>query len=140
LDVGCGAGLPGVVLAIACPNLQFTLLDSNSKKTGFVQQTLIEIGLDNVKVCCARAEEFKVQEKFDGIVSRAFTDLGGFMRVTRHLLAPQGGWLAMKGMPQQELAGVPDDCVVDRVIQLNVPGLLAARSLVVATQREGGVA
>ncbi|MHB0924922.1 MAG: 16S rRNA (guanine(527)-N(7))-methyltransferase RsmG [Gallionellaceae bacterium] len=133
LDVGSGAGLPGLVLAVAQPGWQFTLLDSNSKKTSFVQQAVIELGLRNVSVHCARVEEWQAVERFDGIISRAFSELGEFLRCTRHLVAPHGCWVAMKGAPQQELAGVPDGCRVERVIPLQVPGLLAARSLVIAT-------
>jgi 16S rRNA (guanine527-N7)-methyltransferase len=133
LDVGCGAGLPGVVLAVAQPDWQFTLLDSNSKKTSFVQQAAIELGLHNVSVHCARAEEWHPAEKFDGIISRAFTGLGDFLRSTKHLIAPQGRWAAMKGMAEQELAGVPNECRIENVIPLQVPGLHAARSLVIAT-------
>jgi len=132
LDVGCGAGLPGLVLAIAQPDWQFTLLDSNSKKTGFVQQAVIELELRNVSVHCARVGEWQPAERFDGIISRAFSDLGEFLRSTRHLMAPHGRWAAMKGAPQQELAGVPDGCQVERVMPLQVPGLSAARSLVIA--------
>ena len=133
LDVGCGAGLPGLVLAVAQPDWQFALLDSNSKKTGFVQQAVIELGLCNVSVHCECVEYWRPAERFDGIISRAFSELGEFLRCTRHLMAPQGRWVAMKGAPQQELAGVPDGCRVERVIPLQVPGLLAARSLVIAT-------
>ena len=140
LDVGCGAGLPGLVLAVAQPGWQFTLLDSNSKKTSFVQQAIIELGLGNVSVHCSRVEEWQPAERFDGIISRAFSDLGDFLRSTRHLLAPHGHWAAMKGAPQQELAGVPDGCRVERVIPLQVPGLNAARSLVIATCKGGGAA
>jgi 16S rRNA (guanine527-N7)-methyltransferase len=136
LDVGCGAGLPGVVLAIVQPDWRLTLLDSNSKKTGFVQQAVIELGLKNVIVKCARIEDFQSAEKFDGIVSRAFTELGDFLRVTHRLLAPTGRWAAMKGFAEKELASMPEDCVVERVITLNVPGLEAARSLVIAAQKE----
>lgn len=136
LDVGCGAGLPGVVLAIVQPDWRLTLLDSNSKKTGFVQQAVIELGLKNVNVKCARIEDFQSAEKFDGIVSRAFTELGDFLRVTHRLLAPTGRWAAMKGFAEKELASMPEDCVVERVITLNVPGLEAARSLVIAAQKE----
>lgn len=132
LDVGCGAGLPGVVLAIAQPGWQFTLLDSNSKKTSFVQQAVIELGLQNVSVCCARVEDWQSAELFDGIISRAFTELGEFLRITRHLMAPHGRWAAMKGVPEQELTGVPASCRVERIIPLQVPGLSAARSLVIA--------
>jgi 16S rRNA (guanine527-N7)-methyltransferase len=132
LDAGCGAGLPGLVLALAQPDWQFTLLDSNSKKTGFVQQAVIELGLSNVCVQCARVEEWRPTEKFDGIISRAFTDLGDFLRISKHLMAPKGRWAAMKGTPEQELAGIPDECKIERIIPLHVPGLHAARSLVIA--------
>ena len=138
LDAGCGAGLPGVVLAVAQPDWQFTLLDSNSKKTSFVQQAVIELGLHNVSVHCARAEEWQPVEKFDGIISRAFANLGDFLRSTRHLIAPQGRWAAMKGEPEQELADVPDECRVESVVRLQVPGLHAARSLVVVSCSEIG--
>ncbi len=137
LDVGCGAGLPGLVLAVAQPDWQFTLLDSNSKKTGFVQQAVIELGLRNVSVHCARVEEWRPVERFDGIISRAYSELGEFLRSTRHLVVPNGRWVAMKGAPQRELAGVPDGCRVERVIPLRVPGLRAARSLVIATCDRG---
>jgi 16S rRNA (guanine527-N7)-methyltransferase len=133
LDVGCGAGLPGMVLAIAQPDWQFSLLDSNSKKTSFVQQAIIELGLPNVSVHCARVEEWQPQERFDGIISRAFAELSNFLRSTRHLITEHGRWVAMKGLPEQELEGVPDGCRVERVIPLRVPGLQAARSLVIAT-------
>ncbi|MEO8332208.1 MAG: 16S rRNA (guanine(527)-N(7))-methyltransferase RsmG [Gallionella sp.] len=138
LDVGCGAGLPGVVLAIAQPDWQFSLLDSNSKKTSFVQQVIIELGLRNVVVHCARAEAWQTTELFDGIISRAFTGLGEFIERTRHLMAAQGRWAAMKGIAQQELASVPKGCRVERVIPLQVPGLCAARSLVIATCNGSG--
>lgn len=133
LDVGCGAGLPGIVLAIAQPEWQFALLDSNSKKTSFVQQAIIELELKNVGVYCARIEDWKTQEQFDGIISRAYSELGTFLRSTQHLLAQNGRWAAMKGVPEQELAGIPSDCQVEKVITIQVPGLQAARSLVIAT-------
>lgn len=130
LDVGCGAGLPGLVLAIARPEWQFSLLDSNSKKTSFVQQAAIELDLQNVKVYCARVEEMQSAEKFDGIISRAFADTTLFITLTRHLLADKGRWAAMKGTPEQELLHLPGDVVVERVIPLSVSGLDAARCLV----------
>ena len=136
LDVGCGAGLPGLVLAISKPEWQFSLLDSNSKKTGFVQQAIIELELHNVAVHCARAEAWQPAERFDGIISRAFTEMGGFLRCTRHLVASNGRWAAMKGAPEQELAGIPEGCRVEQVIPLKVPGLNAVRSLVIATCEE----
>jgi 16S rRNA (guanine527-N7)-methyltransferase len=136
LDVGCGAGLPGIVLAVMQPSWQFTLLDSNSKKTSFVQQAIIELGLQNASVHCARVENWKPAEMFDGIISRAFSELGDFLRNTQHLVAQHGRWAAMKGAPEQELASVPEGCRVQSVITLQVPGLQAARSLVIASCEE----
>ena len=133
LDVGCGAGLPGMVLAIALPDRHFTMLDSNSKKTSFVQQAIIELGLSNASVICARVEDWRPPERFDGIISRAYSELGDFLRSTRHLISEQGKWAAMKGSPEQELERLPSGCRVERVIPLQVPGLHAARSLVIAT-------
>lgn len=133
LDVGCGAGLPGVVLAIACPHWQFTLLDSNSKKTGFVQQAVIELGIKNVSVCCSRVEDFTPNDLFDGIISRAFTELGGFVKATAHLKAENGRWAAMKGWGEKELSSLPQNCQVESIVPLHVPGLDAARSLIVVS-------
>ncbi len=140
LDVGSGGGMPGLVLAIARPDWKFTLLDSNSKKTGFVQQAAIELGLSNVSVHCGRVEEWNPDYFFDGIISRAFAELGDFVRVSRHLLAPKGRWVAMKGVPEDELASIPKGCEIEQVIQLNVPGVNAARSLVIAKILEGRTA
>jgi 16S rRNA (guanine527-N7)-methyltransferase len=131
LDVGCGGGLPGLVLAVMRPEWSFTLLDSNSKKIGFVQQAVIELGLRNVEVRCERVERWQVEQKFDGIISRAFAEAADFVSLTRHLLAEGGRWAAMKGAPEQELARLPEDVVVEKVIKLQVPELEAARSLVV---------
>lgn len=135
LDVGCGAGLPGLVLAICQPEWQISLLDSNTKKTSFVQQAIIELALNNAQVYSARVEEFQVADKFDGIISRAFTELGDFLKITRHLIKPDGHWVAMKGSPEHEMSGVPEDCTVDAIIPLSVPGLDAARCLVIASPR-----
>ncbi len=131
LDVGCGGGLPGLVLAIVRPDWSFTLLDSNSKKTGFVQQAVIELGLRNVEVRCERVEQWQAEQKFDGIISRAFAEAADFISLTRHLLAQGGRWAAMKGAPEQELARLPEDVIVENVFTLQVPELEAARSLVV---------
>ena len=136
LDAGCGAGLPGLVLAISKPDWQICLLDSNSKKASFVQQAIIELGLRNATVHCARAEDWRPADLFDGIISRAFTELGNFLHSTRHLAAPQCRWAAMKGAPKQEMARLPSGCRVEGVIPLQVPGLQAARSLVIATCKE----
>lgn len=133
LDVGCGAGLPGLVMAIMKPQWEITMLDSNSKKTGFVQQVAIELGLDNVRVCCTRVEEFNDAVLFDGIISRAFANLDQFLRLTRHLLAEKGKWAAMKGRLESELETLPASCKVDKIIRLKVPGIEAVRSLVVVS-------
>ena len=130
LDVGCGGGLPGLVLALLRPQWTFTLLDSNSKKTSFVQQAVIELELHNVSVYCARVEGWQPEEKFDGIISRAFAETAEFIRLTRHLLAPEGRWVAMKGAPEQELERLPADVRLEQIISLQVPGLDAVRSLV----------
>ncbi|MDD2685648.1 MAG: 16S rRNA (guanine(527)-N(7))-methyltransferase RsmG [Gallionella sp.] len=140
LDVGCGGGLPGIVLAVMRPNWEFSLLDSNSKKTSFVQQAVIELGLGNVSVYCERIESWQTKTRFDGIISRAFTDLGEFLRSTQHLLAEHGRWAAMKGVAEKELARVPAGCRVERIVTLQVPDLNAARSLVIATSRESEAA
>ncbi|ADE13216.1 16S rRNA (guanine(527)-N(7))-methyltransferase RsmG [Sideroxydans lithotrophicus] len=131
LDVGCGGGLPGIVLAVMRPEWSFTLLDSNSKKIGFIQQAAIELDLQNVEVRCERVEQWQVQQKFDGIISRAFAEVADFVRLSRHLLKDDGRWAAMKGAPEQELARLPDGIKVEKVITLQVPKLKAARSLVV---------
>ena len=131
LDVGCGAGLPGVVLALMRPEWAFTLLDSNSKKTSFVQQAVIELGLRNVSVCCTRVEDWQPGQCFDGIISRAFAETADFTAQTRRLLAQEGRWVAMKGVPDQELERLPADVRVERIIPLQVPGLEAARCLVI---------
>ncbi len=133
LDVGCGAGLPGLVLAVMRPDWSITLLDSNSKKTSFVQHAIIHLGLRNAQVRCSRVEDFQLAQRFDGIISRAFTELGDFLRCTRHLLADDGRWAAMKGRAETELSSMPDDCRVDKILPLHVPGLNAARSLVLAS-------
>jgi 16S rRNA (guanine527-N7)-methyltransferase len=129
LDVGSGAGLPGIPLALVRPDLKITLLDSNHKKSTFQRQAKAELGLDNLQVVCSRVEAFQPEQKFEQIVSRAFSDLAEFVRLTSHLLADQGRWLAMKGVyPYDEIAQL-HDIAVD-VVPLAVPGLEAQRHLV----------
>lgn len=130
LDVGCGAGLPGLILALMRPEWTFVLLDSNSKKTSFVRQVKVELELRNVSICCARVEAWQAEEKFDGIISRAFAETAKFVTLTRHLLDQEGRWVAMKGVSQQELERLPNDVKVERVVPLQVPGLAAARCLI----------
>lgn len=132
VDVGSGGGLPGIPLALARPQLEVTLLDSNHKKTVFLQQAVIDLQLTNVNVVCARVEDFKPQHPFDLVISRAFSDLGEFARLTRHLCAPGGALLAMKGLhPYEEIAQLPADVSVQQTVSLEVPGLGATRHLVV---------
>ncbi len=137
LDVGCGGGVPGLVLAIVRPEWQFTLLDSNTKKTSFVQQAAIELGLENVEIHCGRVEDWNPTYKFDGIISRAFADLADFMNVSRHLIAPNGRWAAMKGQPELEVALITQNFEIESIVSLKVPGLQAARSLVIAKVAKG---
>ena len=136
LDVGCGAGLPGIVLAIIRPEWSFTLVDSNSKKTSFVQQACIELALKNVEVKCERIEAWHNTQKFDGIISRAFAEASEFVTLTRHLLKSGGRWAAMKGAPEQELTRLPVGVEVERVVSLHIPKLEAARSLVVLRENK----
>ena len=132
LDVGSGGGQPGIPLAIARPELAVTLLDSNSKKTAFLQQAVIELGLKNVQVVTARVEEFKPAAPFAAITSRAFAELADFVGLTRHLLAPGGEWLAMKGLrPVAEMNKLPAGVSVTAVHRLLVPGVDGERHLVV---------
>jgi len=129
LDVGSGAGLPGIPLAIVRPDLRITVLDSSHKKTTFQRQAKVELGIGNLEVVCSRVEEYKPASKFDCIVSRAFSDIAEFMRLTTHLLADGGHWLAMKGVyPYEELAQVSS--ATYEVVPLEVPGLQAQRHLV----------
>lgn len=132
LDVGTGAGLPGIPLAIARPELRVTLLDSSHKKASFLTQAKAELGLDNVEVACERVEQWKPGRSFDAVVSRAFSDLADFVAQARHLVAPGGAMLAMKGVhPFDEIAKVPASHRVEGVHELRVPSLEAARHLVV---------
>ncbi len=116
LDVGTGAGLPGIPLAIARPDVAFSLLDSNGKKTRFVQQAVGELGLSNVEVIKHRAEDLDRPAHYALILSRAFATLSEMVDVTAPLLAPDGRWLAMKGAP-------PDDEL--RALAARVPGVSA---------------
>ncbi|SMB21680.1 methyltransferase, SAM-dependent methyltransferase, glucose-inhibited cell-division protein [Sterolibacterium denitrificans] len=131
-DVGSGAGLPGIPLAIARPQMAVTLIESNQKKAAFLQQARIELKLDNVSIHCGRVEEYRPNVLFDAVVSRAFSDLALFVRVAGHLLAPGAPLLAMKGVePRDEIADLPAGWRVGRSIPIVVPGLAAQRHLIV---------
>lgn len=129
LDVGSGAGLPGIPLAICRPDLQVTVLDSSHKKTSFMRQAKAELEIANLEVVCGRVEAYRPQRLFDIVISRAFSDLGEFLQLTQHLGEPGAQWLAMKGVyPYEELAQI--QIKPTRVQPLKVPGLEAQRHLV----------
>ena len=129
LDVGTGAGLPGVVLAIVCPDVRVTCLDGNGKKIRFIRQMVMELQLGAVTPVQARAEDFT--GAFNQITSRALATLAEMVGWTEHLLAPQGEWLAMKGQyPSTELAELPAQLQVAEVVPLHVPGLTGERHCV----------
>ncbi len=131
LDVGSGGGLPGIPLAMARPAMHVTLLDASQKKCAFMQQAAIELGLKNVEVVHARAEAFRPPRPYAQIVSRAFSDLSEFVALTRHLLAEGGEWLAMKGIYPNEEVATLKGARVTRDAALNVPGLEAARHIII---------
>ncbi len=141
LDIGTGAGLPGIPLAIACPEREFVLLDSSSKKLRFVQQTLGILNLDNVMLENTRVDEYQADEPYDTIICRAFSDLPDFYRYAEPLCSTEGRMLAMKGVyPMTEVESLEDKSVIDDVVALKVPGLDAERHLVIMQPLSGDTA
>jgi 16S rRNA (guanine527-N7)-methyltransferase len=139
-DVGSGAGLPGIPLAIVRPDWYVTLIESNQKKAAFLTQACIELALKNVKVVCERAERFFPAEKFDTVISRAFADLSTFVSSAGHLCAEnsKSRLIAMKGrFPDAELMQLPEQFGVEKVLRVMVPGLRAARHLIVIQPDQG---
>jgi 16S rRNA (guanine527-N7)-methyltransferase len=131
VDVGTGAGFPGIPVAIARPDIRVTLLDSSHKKAIFLEQARAELGLDNVAVACERVQEHRPERGYDVVLSRAFSELADFVGQAGHLAAPQGRFLAMKGVyPFEEIARVPATHRVAGVVELAVPELDAKRHLV----------
>ena len=132
LDVGSGGGMPGIPLAILFPDRQFTLLDSNGKKTRFLTQVKLELGLANLEVVHSRVEQYRPELSFDGITSRAFSSLADFSEWTRHLGNADARWLAMKGVhPDDELQSLPGDFSVRSCEVLKVPGCQGQRHLLI---------
>ena len=130
LDVGTGGGLPGVVLAIMCPGREIHLLDSNGKKTRFLFQVKTALGLDTMVIHHDRVEQFRDDQGFDVIVSRAFASLEDMVSGCRHLLGAQGSFLAMKGQfPRDELAALDGLVELKASHELHVPGLNEQRNL-----------
>lgn len=134
IDVGSGAGLPGIPMALAHPDWQVVLLESNHKKTVFLQQVRIELKLNNVEVVCERVENFCPTDGFNTVISRAFSDLTDFVKLAGHLCAEGnigGRLVAMKGVyPHEELAQIPPPFMIEKVLSVAVPGLEAERHLV----------
>lgn len=130
LDVGSGGGLPGLIIAITRPDVQVTTIDTVQKKTIFMRQVKAELGLSNVEVIHGRVEAYQPPSPFEQIISRAFSEIALFKKLTRHLIAPHGKWLAMKGvMPQTELSEA--HVQPSQIIRLQVPQLQAERHLIV---------
>ena len=132
LDVGTGAGLPGIPLALAYPDYHFTLLDSNGKKIRFVTQAVAELGLVNVDVVQSRVEAYQPVRRFDTITARAYSSIEELVTQTASLLADDGQYLIMKGAyPLAEVEALPAGYYLEAIIQLQVPDLEAERHLLV---------
>ena len=131
VDVGSGAGLPGLVLAIVRPDWQVISIEAVDKKAAFQRQVAAELALANFKMEGGRVESVVLDGGADTIVSRAFSNLADFVNLTRHLLKPGGRWAAMKGKkPEEEIVRLPADVGVMGIVPLNVPGLSAERCVV----------
>jgi 16S rRNA (guanine527-N7)-methyltransferase len=129
LDVGSGAGLPGVVIAICCPEISVTCVDAVGKKAAFIRQVAATLKLPNLRAVHARVETLTAAH--DVVCSRAFSSLADFTSWSSKALAADGVWLAMKGkIPAEELAALPDDVQVFHVEPLAIPGLEAERCIV----------
>lgn len=136
-DIGTGAGLPGLPLAIACPDRSFTLVDSRAKKTRFVRHAVRELALDNVEVVESRAEHYRPDCAFDTVTARALAALPGLLELGGHLLGPQGIFIAMKGRePKAELRELGAPYEVRAVHRIRVPDLPAERHLVVVGKQQ----
>lgn len=131
LDVGTGGGLPGIPLAILNPDKEFSLLDTNSKKTRFLKQVVYELGLKNVQVIHSRVQDFENNSGYACILSRAFASIEDMVTWTEHLLADNGQWLAMKGVyPDDEIAAMPAKIEVCRSESIQLPNRSEARHLI----------
>lgn len=134
-DVGSGAGLPGLVLAMARPDWQVVSVEAVDKKAAFQRQAAAELALTNVRIEGCRVEDVMLESGADTVVSRAFSSLTDFVSLTRHLLKAGGQWAAMKGrLPREEIAALPGDVQVSEIIELKVPGLNAERCVVLMEQ------
>ena len=140
LDIGTGAGLPGIPLAVACPEREFVLLDSNAKKIRFVTQAIATLQLPNAQAILGRAEKLETVEKFDTLISRALGGITDMLALSAHLCSPGGHFVAMKGVyPQEELAALPPGYEVLAVEALQVPGLDGKRHAVIISAKASGL-
>lgn len=131
-DVGSGAGLPGVVLAIARPRLDVVVIEANRKKAAFLRHVRRRLALGNVTVAQQRVENYTPDHRFDIVTCRAFASAGDTARMVGHLIAPDGRVLLMKGRdPASELAEVPLDFQAVDTVALDIPGLGAERHLAI---------
>lgn len=135
VDVGSGAGLPGIPIALARPDWQVTLVESNQKKASFLQQVKIELALQNVEVMAKRSEDIRPDERVDTIITRAFSDLGEFIQLTQQLAVENNTncrWVAMKAnCPDNELKQIHAPFGIEKMVSLTVPGLDATRQLII---------
>lgn len=138
IDVGTGAGLPGIPVALARPDWQVTLVESNQKKTAFLQQVKIEMGLQNVEIMVQRIEDIRPDGVVNTVISRAFSELGEFIALTQHLAgenATNCRWVAMKAKClEQERQQIRAPFLIEKTVTLHVPGLDAARQLIIIKQ------
>jgi 16S rRNA (guanine527-N7)-methyltransferase len=131
LDVGSGAGLPGIPLAIMNPDMHWTLLDKNNKKTRFITQAAAELKLTNVTAIKERSEDYQATTQFDTILSRAYGTIEMFLSTTQHLLTPDGVFVAMKGKhPQDELDNLPPNFIVEKIVPIAIKGITVDRCVV----------
>lgn len=132
LDVGAGAGLPGIVLAIIFPDVHVSLVDAVQKKAAFMSQVKAELKLENLTVYHGLVEELSEEKKFDAITSRAFASLEKFVTLTNHLMLENGTYIAMKGLiPNEEINALPENFFVEKIEEVVVPTLDAQRHLII---------
>lgn len=141
VDVGTGAGLPGIPIALARPDWQIILVESNRKKTAFLQQVKIELRLQNVEIMAQRIENMKADDEVNTVISRAFSELGTFVALTQHWASERNSdcrWVAMKAnCSEQERQQVQAPFFIERIVTLTVPGLDAPRQLIVIKHQAG---
>ena len=136
IDVGTGPGLPGLPLAIINPDKQFVLLDSLGKRVSFIRNAVLKLRLTNVTPVLSRVEEYQPEEKFDGVLSRAFASLKDMTEWCHHLLLSDGLFYALKGIyHQEEVQNLNDIFTVEKVVSLDVPTLVGERHLVLLTKK-----